>query len=86
VTAVAVAGSVTAVAVAGSVTAVAVAGSLTAVAGSMTTVAVAGSLTAVVAPQALNTHKLTNTTKRQTRNIRIELPSFTKKSATVIAR
>jgi hypothetical protein len=76
---VAVAGSVTAVAVAGSVTAVAVAGSVTAV-------AVAGSLTAVVVPQALSTNKLTNTTKRQTRNIRIELPSFTKKSATVIAR
>jgi hypothetical protein len=77
-TAVAVAGSLTAVAVAGAMTAVAVAGSLTAVAvaGSLTAVAVAGSVTAVVDPQALNTHKHTNTAIRQTLHIRIERPSL----------
>jgi hypothetical protein len=50
----------------------------------MTTVGVGA--TAAVAPQALNTNKLTNTTIRQLRNIRIELPTSSKKSAPLIAR
>jgi hypothetical protein len=58
---------------------VAVAGTTTAVAVAGASIVVAVGATAVVAPHALNTSRLTNTTIRQIPKIRIELPYLLKR-------